>query len=333
VKAAFSPALHAPVLLALAALLSGCEGSQAVLAPRGPHAEVTAWLAGLLFAGGTLVLLGVVLAIVFAVRGSPSARAFLAQDRTIVAAGAGLPIVTLSALLAYGLHSTADPARAAPAALAIEVVGEQWWWRIRYLDESGRWDFVTANEIRVPTGAQVELRLASADVIHSFWVPSLAGKLDMVPGRVNRLRIQADEAGVYRGQCAEYCGGAHALMAFHVVAEAPAEFEVWRERQRRPAAEPTEPEAQRGREVFLANGCALCHRVAGTPAAGTIGPDLTHVGGRLHLMSGLLRSHRGTFAGWIASAQRLKPENRMPSYTRLAGADLRALAAWLESLE
>jgi cytochrome c oxidase subunit 2 len=306
---------------------------QSLLHPYGPHAEATASLAWLLFGGGTLILLGVVVAVALAVRGSSRARRVLARDSTILAAGAGLPIVTLSALLIHSLRVEVGLEQEPPGALAIEVRGHQWWWHVRYLDERGGWDFVTANELRIPTDAPVELRLSSADVIHSFWVPNLAGKLDMVPGRVNRLILRAERPGVFRGQCAEYCGGAHALMAFHVVAEPPEVFDAWRERQRRPAREPADAETERGRAVFLANGCGVCHRVAGTPAAGTLGPDLTHVGGRLHIVSGMLRTHRGTFGGWVASAQRLKPGNRMPSYSSLEGVELRALAHWLESLE
>jgi cytochrome c oxidase subunit 2 len=306
---------------------------QSILAPHGPHAEATAAIAWLLFGGGTLILLGVSLAVALAVRGSPRARALLARDATILWAGAGLPIVTLSGLLIHSLRLEAGFEQQEPSRLTIEVRGHQWWWHVRYLDERGRWDFVTANELRIPTGEPVVLRLSSADVIHSFWVPALAGKRDLVPGRVNRLILRADQPGVFRGQCAEYCGGAHALMAMHVVAEPPEAFEAWRAQQRRPAREPADAEAERGRSVFLANGCGLCHRVAGTPAAGTLGPDLTHVGGRLHIVSGMLRTHRGTLAGWVASAQRLKPENLMPSYASLEGAELRTLAQWLESLE
>jgi cytochrome c oxidase subunit II len=306
---------------------------QSMLVPHGPHAEATAGLAWLLFGGGTLILLGVVAAVVLAARGSPAARRVLARDATILAAGAGLPVVVLSVLLIHSLRIEVGLERQPRGALAIEVRGHQWWWHIRYLDERGGWDFVTANELRIPTGVPVELRLSSADVIHSFWVPALAGKLDLVPGRVNRLHLRADEPGVFRGQCAEYCGGAHAWMAFHVVAEPPEAFEAWRERQRQPARAPVDAEAERGRDVFLGNGCAVCHRVAGTPAAGTLGPDLTHVGGRHHIVSGMLRTHRGTLAGWVASAQRLKPGNLMPSYQSFEGAELRALAHWLKSLE
>jgi cytochrome c oxidase subunit 2 len=316
-----------------AAATSACHGAQAVLAPQGPRAEAIADLAWLVFAGGAAIFLAVLAAILLAVRGPEGARRVLAPERTVLAAGVVFPVVTLSALLVHGLRIESRLFEGAGPALAIEVVGEQWWWRVRYLDESGRRRFETANEIRIPVGRPVEFRLSSADVIHSFWVPNLAGKLDMIPGRENRLRVQADRPGVFRGQCAEFCGGAHALMAFHVVAEEPGAFEAWHARQEQPAREPATAEATRGRELFLASGCGLCHRVAGTGAAGRFGPDLTHVGGRLHVVSGMLPNHRGALQGWIAAAQQIKPENLMPSYTTIPGADLQALGAWLESLE
>jgi cytochrome c oxidase subunit 2 len=322
------------ILLFLTTCLLGCRGSQAVLSPRGPHAEAIADVAWLLFAGGVAIFAAVLVAIALALRGPPAARRLLGADRTILAAGVGFPVVTLTALLVHGLRVEAGILAGAPSrALPIEVIGEQWWWRVRYLDARGRPAFETANEIHVPIGRPIELRLSSADVIHSFWVPNLAGKLDMIPGRVNRLRLQADRPGVFRGQCAEFCGGAHALMAFHVVAEEPDAFEAWRARQMQPAPEPASPEARRGRELFLARGCGLCHHVAGTGATGRVGPDLGHVGGRMHVVSGLLPNHRGTLVAWIVAAQQLKPDSRMPSFASLSGAELRALAAWLESLE
>lgn len=315
---------------AIAAL--GCEGAQSALAARGPAADDTARLAWLMFAGAALIFVGIMALIALAARGPRGLRRALGGERSIVLGGVALPIATLSGLLVHGLGIEGrEPDRA--AALAIEVSGLQWWWRVGYLDDAGRREFETANEIRIPVGQPVELRLRSEDVIHSFWVPSLAGKLDMIPGRLNRLRIQADHAGVYRGQCAEFCGGAHALMALHVVALPEADFADWRARQREPAAMPQGDEARRGHDVFFQSGCALCHRLAGTAALGRLGPDLSHVGSRLHIMSGLLPNHRGTLAGWIASAQTLKPENLMPSFDRMQGADLRALAAYLAELE
>jgi cytochrome c oxidase subunit 2 len=198
------------------------------------------------------------------------------------------------------------------------VVGEQWWWRVRYPD------FETANEIRVPVGRPVELVLRSADVVHSFWVPVLAGKLDMIPGRANVLRVRADRAGEYRGQCAEYCGGPHAWMALHFVAQEPGQYAQWAAAQRRPAAQSS--------GLFAAH-CAACHTVRGTSAAGTLGPDLTHVGSRLSIGAGLLPNNAGALGGWIASSQHLKPGNLMPSFGHFSGEEVRSLAGYLESLK
>jgi cytochrome c oxidase subunit 2 len=319
---------------ALSALpLLGCEGAQAALAARGPHADAIADLAWLLFGGGAVIFAAVLIAAGIAAFGASRLRAVLADDRTVLVAGAAVPIAALTAVLVHGLRIEARLGSPAAPALAIEVVGERWWWRVHYLDATERLDFATANEIHIPVGRPVELRLATADVIHSFWVPSLAGKLDMIPGRVNRMRIQADRAGTFRGQCAEYCGGAHALMALHVVAAEPAAFEAWREAQRRPSPPPATEATRRGRDVYVANGCPACHRIAGTPSLGSVGPDLSHVGGRLRLVAGMLPNHAGAFAGWIASAQHVKPESRMPSFDRIGGTDLVALAAYLEALQ
>jgi cytochrome c oxidase subunit 2 len=312
--------------------LVACEGEQAALAARGPQAAETAALAWLLFGAGALILCGVMSLVALAARGPARARRALASERSILAGGVVLPVLTLSALLIHGLRigATSPPAG---DALPIRVTGQQWWWRVAYLDERGGVQFESANEIRIPVGRPVELELRSADVIHSFWVPSLAGKLDMIPGRTNRLRLRADRAGVYRGQCAEFCGGAHALMALYVIAEPEEVFATWRARQAQPAVEPQDPEARRGGELFLTSGCALCHRIGGTEAAGRIGPDLTHIGSRYSLASGLFPNHRGTLAAWIASARELKPENRMPSFDRFDGRELRSLAAYLDGLE
>ncbi len=192
---------------------------------------------------------------------------------------------------------------------------------------------MTANEIRIPVGVPVEFVLRSADVIHSFWVPSLAGKLDMIPGRVNRYTFSAERPGIYRGQCAEYCGAQHALMAFSVVAQERADFDTWYVAQARNAREPTTELAEEGRKLFHASGCGACHTVRGTSAQGQLGPDLTHVGGRLTIAAGILPNNPGTLAAWVASAQHLKPGNRMPSFATFSGPELRSLAAYLGSLQ
>lgn len=215
--------------------------------------------------------------------------------------------------------------------LRIEVNARQWWWEVRY-SGSGK-KFELANEIHVPVGRTVEVELITEDVIHSFWVPSLAGKVDMLPGRTNRLVIRTSEPGIYRGQCAEYCGGQHALMALYVIAEPREAFDAWLERQARPVEVPQDGHLRAGYDAFFKGRCAECHSVRGTPADGVDGPDLTHIGGRHSLAAGTLRNHIGTMAGWIAGSQDIKPGNPMPDSEVYSGRELRALSAWLESLE
>ncbi|MDB5900196.1 MAG: ctaC, partial [Ramlibacter sp.] len=190
----------------------------------------------------------------------------------------------------------------------------------------------SANELRIPVGEPVELLLRSVDVIHSFWVPQLAGKTDMIPGRVNRMVIQADRPGSFRGQCAEYCGVQHTLMAFEVVAVPRPEFDAWLQQMNQPAPLPQTTELRAGRDLFVNLGCGACHAVRGV-AQGRLGPDLSNVGSRGMLGAGTLPGGVGNIAGWIASAQHLKPGNGMPSYDQLEGAELRALAGYLGSLQ
>jgi cytochrome c oxidase subunit 2 len=216
--------------------------------------------------------------------------------------------------------------------MTISVTARMWWWEIHYRDPAGGREIATANEIRIPVGRTVYLGLNAADVIHSLWVPALAGKRDMIPGRVTGLTLRADKPGVYRGQCAEYCGAQHAHMALHVVALAPAEFDAWLARQAQAAATPLEALPVRGRAVFLEQRCQSCHTIRGVAEGAHLGPDLTHVGSRLEIGAGLLRNHRGALAGWIADPQALKPGVFMPAATGIDGESLRALAAYLEQL-
>jgi len=224
-------------------------------------------------------------------------------------------------------------ATSADQPLTIHVVGKQWWWEVRYEQPGGNDRIVLANEIRIPVDRPVELVLSTTDVIHSFWVPSLAGKVDMIPGRTTRLRVQTSEQGQFRGICAEYCGGQHALMAIVVVTQSASDFATWLARQAQPAAIPTDTTLRTGYDAFFSANCQTCHAIRGTPANGTDGPDLTHVGGRVTLAAGILDNHIGTMAGWIAGAQDIKPGNKMPSDPVLNGEQLRALSAWLGSLE
>jgi cytochrome c oxidase subunit 2 len=309
------------------------SGIQSVLSPAGPHAAWVAQLSWVMFGAGGLILLLVVVMTALAIFAPAGFRQAVGQRRTVVIGGILFPLVVLAALFLWVLNGSSALVTAGPPGLRVEVVGERWWWRVHYLDPEDRVHMVTANEIRIPTGMPVEFRLRTADVIHSFWVPSLAGKLDMIPGRINSYRFAVDKPGVYRGQCAEYCGEQHAKMAFYVVAMEPAAFEDWYGAQTLPAAEPALASEELGRDVFEANGCGACHTVRGTAADGVIGPDLTHVGSRVSLAAGILPNNRGTLAGWISSAQHIKPGNLMPSFDTLSGPELRALASYLESLK
>ncbi|CAB3805926.1 Cytochrome c oxidase subunit 2 [Pararobbsia alpina] len=218
-------------------------------------------------------------------------------------------------------------------ALTIEVTGHQWWWEARYPSgRNGDADhFTVANELHIPVGRPVIVRLRTTDVIHTFWVPNLHGKRDMIPGRDATIEFRADKAGTYRGQCAEFCGFEHALMAFYVVAESPAAYDAWAAHQRGAATLSAGALLQRGQQVFTSGTCASCHTVRGTSATGTLGPDLTHLMSRQTIAAGTLPNTTGNLAGWIVDAPRLKPGTTMPP-NRLAPADLQALLAWLGTL-
>ncbi len=318
-------------LAMLLLLLGGCAGLPAALDPHGSNAAQTAQIAWVLFWGGAAIFGAVMLLATIAVFGPPARRVWLGQPGFVIGAGIVFPLITLSALLVYTFKVSGELAGARNLSpLRIQVVGEMWWWRVHYLDAGGAVVLTTANELHIPTGRAVELRLESADVLHSFWVPQLAGKLDLIPGRTNVLRLQADRAGVFRGQCAEFCGAQHARMAFHVVVQAPAEFDAWLVAQQLPAA--AEPMRASGAALFSSH-CADCHTVRGSSAAGVLGPDLTHVGSRLAIAAGTLPNNAGTLAGWIAASQHLKPENKMPSFDRFTGEELAALAGYVESLK
>jgi cytochrome c oxidase subunit II len=255
----------------------------------------------------------------------------LSERLWLVGGGLIFPVVVLGALFVYALHVGHALSGAPSRPADIEVTGKLWWWEVRYPGD-GR-TAVLANEMYVPVGRPVEIALATDNVIHSFWIPALAGKVDMIPGRVNRLVIEADRPGIYRGQCAEYCGAQHAWMAFYVVAVPEDAYRQWLAGQASPAREPADAFLRLGREAFLREGCGACHSVRGTPAAGAQGPDLTHVGSRLSLAAGRLGNDPGALAGWIADSQHLKPGNLMPAGYNLSGEELRAVAAYLESLK
>jgi cytochrome c oxidase subunit 2 len=319
--------------LACLLVVAACDGPQSALDPHGPRARELADLWWIMAAGAVVIWLFVVGCAAYATRIQPGAHEDFAGTAFIVGGGVALPMVVLSSLLVYSFLLEREPVAIPGEALRIEVTGKRWWWEVRYFPPGTDEPVVSANELRLPVGQPVELSLRSTDVIHSFWIPKLAGKTDMIPGRVNRMVIQAETPGVFRGQCAEYCGGPHALMAFYAVAMAPDDFDPWLEREARPARIPEADLLAQGGELFLASGCGTCHTIRGTPANGQLGPDLTHVGGRVSLGAGILPNNVGTIAGWIAATQHLKPGNLMPSFNAFSGSELRALAAYLESLQ
>lgn len=300
-----------------------------VLDPGGPYSASISTLAWVLIGLMTAVFLIVLAALAVALFGSPALKQKLGGERTILIGGLAFPTVVLTGLLVWGLTLTSHLAGPLTGAeQRVRVTGHMWWWRVAYLDSQGAIISHDANELHIPIGQPIVVELESADVVHSFWVPELAGKLDMVPGRRNLLRIQADRAGVYGGQCAEYCGGAHALMGFVVVAHEPAEYARWLAARTAPQ---TAQASGRGAALFQEAGCAACHRIAGTAAQGMAGPDLTHVASRHSLGAGILPNNRGTLTGWISNAQAIKHNNRMPAYTMLPPEDLAEIVTYLET--
>jgi cytochrome c oxidase subunit 2 len=216
--------------------------------------------------------------------------------------------------------------------MTIEVMGIQWWWLINYKTSDSSLAITTANEIHIPVGRPVQIRLLSNDVIHSFWVPNLHGKTDIIPSRVNTQWIRADKPGTYRGQCAEFCGLQHAHMIIYVVVETPENFRKWYDRQLQPAVQPSEPLTQRGQQVFMNNACVFCHQIRGTDAAGQNGPDLTHFGSRLGIAANTVPNTPGNLGGWIADPQSTKPGNHMATVA-VNSADMQPLINYLESLK
>ena len=325
-------AVRRSAILLLPAMLGGCAGAQSALDAAGLEAERIELLSWILFAFCGAVMLAVTVIAALALFGSPSIRARIAGEWLVVWLGIAFPLVSLSVLLVYGIVVMGQ-AEAQPAGADADIVvtGERWWWRVEYRNGFPE-PIDSANEIRIPVGKPVRIALVSDNVIHSFWVPRLAGKLDMIPGRVNVQTLIATRPGLSRGQCAEYCGGAHALMAFWVVAMEEEDYAAWQAREGAPADPPDDPQEAWGQELVIRSGCGACHTVRGTPATGTVGPDLTHVGSRHSLAAGALPNDAEAFARWIVDNQHVKPENLMPPYEIFSKEELSALAAYLDGL-
>ena len=308
---------------------------QSIIHPAGIQAArvshlwwVMFWICAVVWAA---VAVAALVAIARGRRGSSTATD--AQIGRSVTVAGGVSVAALLGLLFQSIVTgrALDTLRS-PDALRIQVTGNQWWWDVQYEHAVPSLRVTTANEIHIPVGRAIRFDLLSTDVIHSLWIPNLQGKIDLVPGRLNELWLRADQPGVYRGQCAEYCGLQHAKMALVVVADTPDDFERWLTANRAPAPAPSTPEQQRGRDIFERGPCAMCHTIAGTSAGGRSAPDLTHVASRSTIGAGTLPNTKGYLAGWIADPQHIKPGNRMPP-TGLNGEELQAVLAYLETLK
>lgn len=321
----------APRLAALV-LLAGCGEAQSALNATGTDAISIRTIFIVCLVGAVIlwVLVNGAFYVLSNKRPEPRGEGFVRP--LLIGGGIVFPFVLLTALLVWALSILPDQ-RAPGDGLQIRVTGEQWWWRVEYWPEGATEPVVSANEIRLPAGQRTEFILDAGRVIHSFWIPSLGGKMDMFPGRETFVSLRPEVPGTYRGQCAEFCGASHAWMAFAAVVMPEEEFDAWLEAEAQDAAPPEGAAETRGAALFAAEGCGACHVVRGTPAVGVVGPDLTHVGTRETLGAGRLGATLDDFANWIAHTGDLKPEVEMPTYDHLTEAETRDLAAYLKGLQ
>jgi cytochrome c oxidase subunit 2 len=310
--------------------------------PASPQARAVAGLWWWMFGAGAAIWLGVFCLGLYAVRAKRgtresdtlmhvSAEAHRHLER-VVSGGVFATVLVLAGFLIYDFSVGRFIAEHPQSALTIDVVGHQWWWEVQYEDPDPSKRIGTANEIHVPVGEMVQFKLRAADVIHSFWAPNLNGKRDLVPGYVSTLWFKADTAGIYRGQCAEFCGLQHAQMAFFIVAEPPVKFAAWLAAGSASPAPPTDSTLLYGQHVFMSSGCAMCHSIGGTDARATVGPDLTHFKGRMSIAAGSLANTRANVTRWIENPAAFKPGVRMPALP-FTPAQLNALVSYLETLK
>jgi cytochrome c oxidase subunit II len=320
---------------AVAVVTAGC-GKQSPLDPQGGPARDVATLWWWLFAVASLFFLGTVFLLLMSwVLRRREGIPLLGNSATlttglVVAFGMAVPAVVLIAVFVVSdlvvIDKTEAP-KAATTTMTVNVIGHQWWWEVRY----GNTTAITANEIHIPVKTRVNLVGTTADVIHSFWAPQLNRKIDLVPGRTNRILLYADRPGRYRGECAEFCGLQHAHMSTYVLADPPDRFKAWLAQQERPAQAPTTAVARQGQQVFLSNQCASCHTIRGTPARGQVGPDLTHLQTRSTLGALTIPNTKPYLDAWIRNPQHFKPGNKMPALD-IPGPDFQRVLAYLESL-
>jgi cytochrome c oxidase subunit 2 len=341
---AFARLTMGPTLTALYQSASLNPGKHSALQPSAPQASHIEWLYWVIF----WICLGAFVLTVAAFTRA-SARTYISKSEPLppikehpndhkatwyVGAAIAVTVLSLFAVLFMsvitGKH--VEGATAETNALTIQITGHQWWWEAQYPNSQADLTITTANEIHVPVGQRVVILTRSADVIHSFWAPSITGKRDLIPGHSSAFSFEVDEPGTYHGQCAEFCGLQHAHMGFSVIAEPEGQFEAWEKQQIAPARDPTTPVEARGQQVFLTHACVMCHTIRGTEAGSRVGPDLTHVASRKMIAAETLPNTRGALAGWISDPQVIKPGTRMIP-NPMQPEDLQALITYLESLQ
>lgn len=316
--------VRAAALLVLSVGLGGCSYPQSALHPAGRDAEALSGLTWFMFGGAVLIWVIVMGITVYAVLGRKRPRSERFADRFIFGGGVVFPTVGLAILLIYGLSLLPNWQSSDPADVRVNVRAEQYWWRLGYELPDGT-IVETANELHLPVDATAEFALTSTDVIHSFWIPALGGKMDAIPGRANVLRLTPTKVGTYRGVCAEFCGPSHTFMAFPVIVHEPADYQAWLMAQRAPA--------RSGSEAFIGAGCGACHQVRGVSEAGSVGPDLTHFGSRSTLGAGTLSNTRENLSDWLLAPAHIKPGVGMPSYASLPEAERVAIVDYLLELQ
>lgn len=328
-------------LTALFTFLCACGGPQNTLDPAGPAAHnisTLSWIVYMIFLVVAVIMWALLIWVALRRRGTLAEHEPIdvggGQD-WIITGGFAIPFVILITIFVLGLKTLSafpvhDGGHVTPE---IRVTGHRWWWQLDYLGASPDHSFTSANEIHIPVGRPVDIELMSADVIHSFWVPRLHGKEDLIPGQPNAIRIQADQPGIYQGQCAEFCGAQHANMRLVVVAEPEAAYQSWIEGQLNDALQPSNGDQEVGQQLFMGKACALCHTIRGTGAHGQIGPDLTHLADRKGIAANMLANNEANLEAWATHAQSLKPAAEMPNVTDFTGQQARALVAYLQSLK
>jgi cytochrome c oxidase subunit 2 len=305
---------------------------QSIWHPISPEAAAVSHLWWWMFGAGLVVWFTVIGLTLYVVRPRDGAAVAHSRAERVVTAGVFATVLVLGGFLAYDFTVGRALALHPQRALTIDVVGHQWWWEVQYEDPNPSKRIGTANEIHVPVGEPVQFKLRAADVIHSFWAPNLNGKKDLIPGYTSTLWFRADTAGVYRGQCAEFCGMQHAQMAFYIVAEPKVKFNAWLAAGGASPEPPTDSTLLYGQRVFMNSGCALCHAIGGTEARATVGPDLTHFKSRMTIAAGALANTRANLTRWIENPAAIKPGVRMPALP-FKPAQLTALVSYLETLK